>query len=403
MTAFIWRRFAAGALLGFVATAQGHAVAAQPALQSCVAAQAERMDFSGAVSIVAPWGSATYARGVQGGSGSTPISPHTRFNLGSAGKMFTAVAVMQLVDAGKVGLNDPVGRYVEGLTPEAAAVTVRQLLTHSSGLGDFFTPQNLPSIAQARSVSDLMALVRSDTPAFRPGSRFQYSNSGFLILGRLVERLSSESYGTYLQRRVFAPAGMSATGMDPGAGATRAVGMTAMDGGPPGSPAGGAPRRVLKAGPDLPSAPGPLHPSVEAALRGNPAGGSYSTVEDMQRFFRALEAGRLVSLPTLQRLTSTQIVAAPAQGGRPELDYALGFGVGVTEGHRWYGHNGGAPGVTVEATAYPDDHTVMVVMSNRDPPSASLLFRQLRPAIFAHDPEKACTPKDQSERPDRRP
>jgi CubicO group peptidase (beta-lactamase class C family) len=309
--------------------------------------------------------------------------------------MFTAVAVMQLVEAGKVGPDDPIGRYVEGLTPEAAAVTVRQLLTHSSGLGDFFTPQNLPAIAQARSVSDLMALVKSDTPAFTPGSRFRYSNNGFLILGRLVERVSSESYEMYLERRVFAPAGMRATGMDPGVGATRAVGMTAMDGAPPWSPAGGAPRRIINSGPGLPPAPGPLHPSVEAALRGNPAGGSYSTVEDMQRFFRALEAGRLVSLPTLQRLTSTQIVAMPAQGGRPELDYGLGFGVGVTEGHRWYGHNGGAPGVTVEATAYPDDRTVMVAMSNRDPPSASLLFRQLRPAIFAHDPEKACAPKDQ--------
>ena len=92
----------------------------------------------------------------------------------------------------------------------------------------------------------------------------------------------------------------------------------------------------------------------------------------------------------LQQLTSRQIVAAPAQAPRPELDYGSGLEVGVTDGHRWFGHNGGAPGVTVEATSYPDDHVSMVVMANRDPPSASLLFRELRRAIFDKNLLRGC-------------
>jgi len=107
--------------------------------------------------------------------------------------MFTAVAVAQLIDAGKVQLGDPIGVQVKGLTPEAAVVTIRQLLTHSSGLGNFFSPENLPAIEKARTASDLLPLVAADKPSFAPGSRFQYSNTGFLLLGILVERISGRA------------------------------------------------------------------------------------------------------------------------------------------------------------------------------------------------------------------
>ena len=364
---------------------------AEHMLTRCVAAQAEKLDFSGALSIDTPWARISYVRGVQGTPDARPITPNSRFNLASAGKMFTAVAVAQLVEAGKVGLDDPVGRYVQGLTPAAAAVTVRQLLTHSSGLGNFFIPENLPALGRARSVSDLMPLVASEKPSFTPGSKFQYSNSGFLILGRLVEQVSGESYETYLRRFIFEPVGMAATGLSPSPSSTLAVGLTSMSGAPP-SPTGAPQMRLQSSG--QPTAggltPGPLHPSDEAAFRGNPAGGSYSTPQDIQRFFAALQAGRLVSAPMLQQLTSRQIVAAPAQAPRPELDYGFGFGVGLSDGHRWFGHNGGAPGVTVEANFYPDDHVSMVVVANRDPPSASLLFRELRRAIFDKDLLRSC-------------
>jgi CubicO group peptidase (beta-lactamase class C family) len=337
------------------------ALAASPEapLTRCLAALARNLDFSGVVSILRPDGPTLFAQGVP---------DDARFNLGSAGKMFTAVAVAQLVDAGKVRLDVPIGAYVKGLTPEAAAVTVRQLLTHSSGLGNFFAPENLTAIEKARTASDLLPLVAADKPSFPPGSRFQYSNSGFVLLGILVERVSGQGYGEYLEHHVFKPAGMVASGLDPGPASTRAVGTTAMSDRPQGP--GGPPAR------------GPLRPAREAALHGNPAGGGYSTASDMQKFFAALLGAQLTSAAMLKKLSSSQIVAVPANGASPELGYGLGFGVGTFQGHRWFGHNGGAPGVNVETAAYPDDGAIAIVMSNRDPPAASMLFRKLRAALF---------------------
>jgi CubicO group peptidase (beta-lactamase class C family) len=336
-------------------------------LAECVQSEAEKLDFSGIVSIARPEGTISYARGVLDKSGSPKIGADTRFNLASAGKMFTAVAVAQLLDSGKVRLDEPIGDHVRGLTPEASKVTIRQLLNHSSGLGNFFSPDNLKAIKHARSVSELLPLVASETPSFTPGSQFQYSSTGFLILGLLVEKVTGLSYDRYLNQHVFAPAGMVASGLDPGLVPKQAVGMTT------------SPRRK-----------GPLRPAPEAALRGNPAGGAFSTASDMQRFFAALLAGWLTSPAMLKELTSPQMMAAPAKGDSPQVSYGFGFGVGVFHGHRWFGHNGGAPGANTETAAYPDDLSTIVVMSNRDPPTATLLFRKLRELLFDPDLLKSC-------------
>ena len=187
-------------------------VAAAPpetAVMRCVRERAESAGFSGIVSIAHRGRPAEIlTAGRIAGEGSRAIAPETRFNLASASKMFTAVAVAQLVDSGRVRLDDPIGRFVEGLQPEAAAVTVRQLLTHSSGLGNFFTPHNFEAVMRARTATDLLPLIASDKPAFPPGSRVSYSNSGFVLLGVMIERVSGKSYGDYLEDRIFRPAGM---------------------------------------------------------------------------------------------------------------------------------------------------------------------------------------------------
>jgi CubicO group peptidase (beta-lactamase class C family) len=339
-------------------------------VQRCIAAAAGRLDFSGVVLVASAGRLTTYARGVTGGPGSAPITLHTRFNLGSASKMFTAVAVAQLIEAGRVRLDDRIDRYVPGLTPEASAVTIRQLLDHSSGLGNYFTPQNLPLLARARTLSDLLPLVANERPAFPPGVRFAYSDSGYLLLGLLIERVSGESYGEYLQEHVFAPARMTESALIPGGPPAWAVGMTAMP------PPIAAPADLARA------VHGSPRPAPEAALRGGPAGGAFSTAGDMQRFFKALSLGRLTTTVSLHMLVATQIVASPAQGGQPERDYGFGFGVGRFSGHRWFGHNGGAPGVNAEATVFPEERVIVVVLANRDPPMATAMFRQVRLALF---------------------
>lgn len=299
-------------------------------LEACVAAEAKKSNISGVISIMRPGGAVSYAQGFMAGPGSAPMRADAQFNLGSASKMWTAVAVAQLVDARKITLDDPIGRYVSGLTKEASAVTIRQLLTHSGGLGNFFTPDNLAAMQSARSLADLKPLVVADKPAFTPGERSQYSNSGFLLLGLMIEKVSGKSYGDYLKAHIFAPAGMTGSGLEPAGPAIRAIGMTNFpapdalgQGGPhpgPGAaPAGGPNGHMLPP-------PGPLRPADEAALMGSSAGGSFSTAADMQRFFAALFDGRLTSVAMRDALTSRQIEILPARDRLPAVYYGLGFG-----------------------------------------------------------------------------
>jgi len=328
--------------------------------QACIARAADRADLSGVVSVALPDGTATHARGILAEPGSRELHADDRFNLGSAGKMFTAVAIAQLADAGRLRLEDEIGRWVKGLTPEAARVTLEQLLTHTSGLGNYFTPDNLDVIRRARSLSELKPLVEMDKPAFKPGARFAYSNSGYLLLGLAVEGASGMPYDRYLREHVFAPAGMIATGLEADGPPGHAVGMTAH--------AGNDPSRSTPE----------LRRAADAGLRGGPAGGAFSTAKDLQRFLAALVAGKLVSSETFRRMTSPLVVAAPAKDGRPQLAYGLGFGVGSVERHHWFGHNGGAPGVNVEVAFFPDAGAGVVVLSNRDPPTASRVAHEVR-------------------------
>jgi CubicO group peptidase (beta-lactamase class C family) len=134
----------------------------------------------------------------------------TKFNIGSVGKMFTAVAIAQLVQQGKLAFNDPIGKYVFGFPPAIAnKVTIHQLLTHTSGLGDVL--RNRADVEKARTVSDLIELIVKAPLEFEPGTRFGYSNSGFVVLGAVVERLSGQSYYDYVREQIFKPAGMTNT------------------------------------------------------------------------------------------------------------------------------------------------------------------------------------------------
>jgi D-alanyl-D-alanine carboxypeptidase len=414
-----------GAALMLVLTAwPTSATDASDALQRCLTNKAVQDDFSGVVSATERGRPIAFlARGKLAGGDSAAITARTRFNLGSASKMFTAVAVGQLIDAGTVRLDEPIGTYVKGLTPEASAVTIRQLLTHSSGLGDFFKPQNMAAMMKARTASDILPLIADDKPAFTPGSRFAYSNSGFALLGILVERVSSLSYGEYLARHIFAPAGMTDTGLDPKPLATLAVGMTALQPGmaPGGSPGGaglvliGPDGRAIKPGasgdaPDASNqlmprgpdgraiAPNPepsekpgLHPAPGAVEGyGSPAGGMFSTAVDMQRFAQALLGNRLTHAATTAALTAPQIIAAPATSGRPERDYGFGFGVETEGGRRWFGHNGGTLGANTEFSIFPDDRLTLTVLSNRDPPMASAMLAYLRKLVLNPSLRASC-------------
>jgi D-alanyl-D-alanine carboxypeptidase len=279
-----------------------------------------------------------------------PNTPDTKFRIGSMNKMFTAVATLQLVEAGKLALEDPIGKYLPDYANKdvASKVTVRHLLTHTGGTGDIFGPEFDQNRLKLRTHSDYVKLYGARGLTHEPGRRFEYSNYGFVLLGALIERVSGVSYYDYVREKVFRPAGMTSTDSLPESQhvPNRAVGYTR-------------------------PYPGSDWEPNTATLpwRGTAAGGGYSTVGDLMRFAQALSSGRLISKATL------------AEATRPHRQqYGYGFGVQGEGTLRSYGHGGGAPGQNGELTVFPRLGYVAVSLSNLDPPAASELveFFELR-------------------------
>src|SRR4029077_10101546 len=141
----------------------------------------------------------------------------TRFRLGSMNKMFTATSILQLVQAGKIKLSDPVGKYITDYPNQdvATKVTIHHLLTHTGGTGDFFGPEYEAHRLELKTLNDYVSLFSKRGPAFEPGSRWVYSNYGMVLAGVVVERVSKQSYYDYVAEHVYKPAGMTLTGSDP--------------------------------------------------------------------------------------------------------------------------------------------------------------------------------------------
>jgi CubicO group peptidase (beta-lactamase class C family) len=202
-------------------------------------------------------------------------SVDTRFNLGSINKAFTRVAIEQLAAAGKLSLDDTIDRYLTDYPREAASkITIRMLLNHRGGVPDIFGPKYRASDRTSlRTVSDFVALFRDEPLRFTPGTREEYSNGGYVLLGAVVEKVSGMDYYDYVRKHIYEPAGMKETDSyeedDPVPNV--ATGYTRADG--PGSSWRDA----------FPTKPG----------RGSPAGGGYSTVGDLYRFAQALRSGKL--------------------------------------------------------------------------------------------------------------
>ncbi|WP_162606466.1 serine hydrolase domain-containing protein [Jiangella asiatica] len=272
----------------------------------------------------------------------------TRFSIASMGKMFTGVAVLQLVQAGEIELEATLDDYVPDYPNRdlASAVTVHHLLTHTGGAGDFFGPE-LPRIWHELDTVD--AYVRHFGhlgPEFEPGSRWVYSNYGFVLLGLLIEQVSGQGYAEYIADHVFGPASMRDTTFEP----ERNV---------PGHAT--AYSRTSVALPWQPVTDRHDYP-------GSPAGGAYSTAGDMARFAAALLDNRLLDAEHTELVTTGKVTA---RGGA----YAYGF-VDVTEnGTRWFGHTGGNNGINSELRIYPESGYVLVGLSNLDPPAAAMVMR----------------------------
>lgn len=273
-----------------------------------------------------------------------PNTLHTRFGMASMGKMFTAVAVLQLVKAGKVRLDDPVGKYLTDYPNRqvASKVTIRELLNHTGGTGDIFGPEFSAHAPDLHTHEDYIHLFGSRPPRFEPGSRFEYSNYGYVILGAVIDRVSGQNYYDYVRNHIYIPAGMTSTAMpepadkpvpDVGLGYTRRGGET-------------------------------WHTSGGAVqVRGTASGGGYTTVGDLLHFANALDDNKLLDAHDTE-LLKTGNVATPIG-----IHYTYGFEVITLNGVRCFGKSGGGPGTDDNFNICPDAGYVVAVLANMDPPA----------------------------------
>lgn len=267
-----------------------------------------------------------------------PNTVDTRFNIASLTKAFTGAAILLLWEEGRLSLDDPIGRWLDGFPAEVAGkVTVRHLLTHTSGWGHYWEhPTFRAELASLRSVGDYMAFIRDIPLDFEPGTAEQYSNVGYEVLGAVVEAASGQDYYDFVEDRIFRPLGMEESGFPardrPEAG--RAVGYTVAH---PHAVEGEILANTLLLGP-----------------RGTPAGGSYSTAADLARFWFAMLDYRL-----LGEAASHMVMGDFVEGEGPP------GGVNI--------YGGGGPGIRAAVVLDPDGRSIDVVLANLDTPEASRL------------------------------
>jgi CubicO group peptidase (beta-lactamase class C family) len=306
--------------------------------------------FSGALLIAkGPNVLLTTAAGEASKAYHVPNNIDTKFNLGSMNKMFTAAAVARLVELGKLSFDDPISKYIdETWLPKDVTekITVRHLITHTSGLGSYFNETYARSSrALFRKLDDYKPLIKDDRPAFTPGEKFQYSNTGMFLLGVIIEKVTGEDYFDFIRKTISTPVGMTSTD------------CYEMD----------YPVENLAIGysPDWKSPYRWQNNLYKHVLKGGPAGGGFSTVKDLHKFALALLSGKLVS-ESMRETLWTDFKGE---------NYGYGFTVAQGPAGKVVGHSGGFDGINSELDIYVDAGYIVAVMSNYDNGASPLADR----------------------------
>jgi CubicO group peptidase (beta-lactamase class C family) len=256
----------------------------------------------------------------------------TKFRLGSVTKQFTAASILLLEERGKLKIDDHIKQYLPDAPATWDQITFYHLLTHTSGIPNYTAfPDYRTTEAAPASPEQLVARFRDKALEFEPGNRWNYSNSGYVLLGYLIEKITGGSYSHFVEENIFSPLGMKDSGYDSN---TRVI---------EGRAVGYAP------GPDGPVIAGYIDMSLPFS-----AGGLYSTTGDLLRWERGLYGGKLLQPTSLQKMTT------PFRN-----EYAFGIEVHKTvTGRRIYSHNGGIEGFNTEVAYIPASHTAVIVLAN---------------------------------------
>jgi CubicO group peptidase (beta-lactamase class C family) len=260
-----------------------------------------------------------------------PNAPDTKFRLGSITKQFTAAAILLLEERGKLTTGDLVKKFMPDAPAAWDKITIFHLLTHTSGIPSFTGfPDYQPQKPFATTPEKVIARFRDKPLEFEPGEKWTYSNSGYVLLGYLLEKASGETYENFLQANIFKPLGMKDSGYD--------------------SNSTIIPRRAAGY---APGKDGPVNAEFIHMTIPFSAGALYSTTEDLLRWEQALFGGKVLSAASLARMTT------PFQS-----DYALGVGVRTVSGHKVIDHGGGIEGFNTFLAYYPDDKLTVAALSN---------------------------------------
>jgi CubicO group peptidase (beta-lactamase class C family) len=258
-------------------------------------------------------------------------TPSTKFRLGSITKQFTAASILLLAERGKLKLDDPLKQYMPDAPASWDRITIFNLLTHTSGIPNFTAlPQYKALQVNDASVLKTIGEVRDKPLDFFPGEKMSYSNSGYIVLGYVIEKISDVTYEQFVQDNIFTPLGMQDSGYDSN---------TAL-----------IPRRASGY---MPSPKGPLNAGYIHMSIPHAAGALYSTTEDLLRWEQALFGGKIVSSESLRKMTT------PFKN-----NYALGVTVQTTSGKTVIQHGGGIDGFNTFLAYYPDDKLMVAVLAN---------------------------------------
>src|SRR5262245_20852816 len=278
-----------------------------------------------------------------------PNTPSTKFRLGSVTKQFTAASILLLEERGKLKVEDPVKKYMPDAPAAWDKMTIFHVLTHTAGIPNFTSFPDYPTSEPFATTPEKLVTRFRDKPLeFEPGARMNYSNSGYVLLGYLIERISGQSYEKFVQENIFTPLGMKDSGYDSNSAviARRAAGYAPSPNGPVNA--------------------GFIHMSIPFA-----AGALYSTTEDLLRWEQGLFGGKLLSAASLQKMTT------PFKN-----DYAFGLTVRTEKGRKVISHGGGIEGFNTQLVYYPDDKLTIAVLGNLNGSAPDQIATQL--AALAH-------------------
>jgi CubicO group peptidase (beta-lactamase class C family) len=278
-----------------------------------------------------------------------PNTPTTKFRLGSLTKQFTAASILLLEERGKLKVEDPVKKYIPDAPSAWDKITIFHVLTHTSGIPSFTGfPDYESRESHAMTPEKLVEWFRDKPLEFEPGTKWNYSNSGYVLLGYLVEKISGQTYSDFLQQNIFTPLGMKDSGYDSNSAiiAHRAAGYAPGKSGPVNA--------------------GFVHMSIPFS-----AGALYSTTEDLLRWEQGLFGGKVLKAESHAKMTTPF-----------KQYYAFGLGVSTNNGHKTIWHNGGIEGFNTALAYYPDDKLVVAVLANLNGPFAEQIAGNL--AKVAH-------------------